>query len=123
MQISLGDKGSSLMPWTGGGESWVSWRYSHARPVVALVLHGIAACTPPDEFELAHRDATTGEFAPLEMSSSVELDNAAHKLTLTVEVNVPVDALLRTFAALFRTMQAVTTAQTHRTRGHDVMCQ
>lgn len=122
MQISVGDKGSSLMPWTGGGESWVSWRYSHARPVVALVLRDIAAHTPPDEFELACRDAATGEFVPLEISSSVQLDTAVQTLTLNVKVSNPADAaLLGTFVALCRAMQALTKTQIYRTREQNVM--
>ena len=88
MQISLGDKAADSMPWTGGGESWVCWRYSYARPVVALVLDGGAAHIPPHEYELARLDATSGEFVPLELSS-VQFSSPPHKLTLAVKVTIP----------------------------------
>ena len=96
MQISLGDKAAGSMPWTGGGESWVCWRYSYTRPVVSLMLAGSAAHVSPDEFELARLDAASGEFVPLELSS-VQLTSGADKLTLSVKVTTSADtALLRT---------------------------
>ena len=99
MQISLGDKAAGSMPWTGGGESWVCWRYSYARPVVSLLLDGGAAQIPPDEYELARLDAASGEFVPLELSS-VQLSSPAHKLTFAVKVTIPVDAVLLWAAAV-----------------------
>jgi hypothetical protein len=87
MQISLGDKAADILPWTGGGESWICWRYSYARPVAELVLCGSAARTSPHEFELARLDSTSGEFVPLEIIS-VEPGSADDSLTLSVKVKL-----------------------------------
>jgi hypothetical protein len=86
MQISLGDNAAGSMPWMGGGESWVCWRYPYARPVVGLVLYGNAAHAQHNELELARLDSSSGEFVPLE-NTNMERSSDADSLTLVVKVN------------------------------------
>lgn len=70
MQISLGDKAAGYLPWAGGGESWVCWRYSHARPVAALQLCGGLPQLHQADFELGYLDPVSGEFTTLLLRQS-----------------------------------------------------
>lgn len=88
MQISLGDRAAGFMPWTGGGESWVCWRYSYARPVAALALHGPAAHLSPGELELARLAAGSGEFVALALREAERPGTQAGSLVLVAEVSV-----------------------------------
>jgi len=84
MQISLGDRAAGYLPWAGGGESWVCWRYSHPRPVAVLEL----ARGPPQlaqaDFELGYLDPASGEFIALPVRRSV-VDGA--NVVLTVQAS------------------------------------
>ena len=82
MQVSLGDRAAGFAPWAGGGESWICWRYSHARPVAALLLAGGPLQLAQADFELAYRDDASGEFAPVQLRRSA----AGGDLDLDVEV-------------------------------------
>lgn len=86
MQISLGDRAAGFMPWMGGGESWVCWRYSFARPVAALVLRGPAAQLALGDIELAHLDAASGEFVAVELQKAAPPGMPADALLLEVKV-------------------------------------
>lgn len=65
LQLSHSDKKAGFMPWSGQGQSWVSWRYPFPRPVATALLTLPLSMLQACDLELLACSGHSDDFLPL----------------------------------------------------------